>query len=345
MSLIRQSDRHKKMVQAAIGGPGDQKAQQTSGIVSWINGIIHGVAHFLQTPLGKFAESVAVLVSPLLRLIVGVGWAFSRIVAWIESTVEARIMTILVKWYNRLRGLILFYWQQSVKEDLFLFAIARKNTLALMVAERRARTRAIAQAKAELTARIRHLHQTIEREAASGYQLAYPARQDLITRLADLIAANNPVVRGLVSDLVTGVLDLAGVDSFAGRLLLGFITRKIIDRLGVDQLAGHFLDDLLAPILGNPKPRDLHGVIADIAARLNATESQWAQFYGDGGSLVEQAGSQWQALTGPLADAALVAWFAQGVAFPGAWAAEIADTVGAAADAIALAAASLINGE
>lgn len=344
MSIIRQSNAGKNRVTGS-GPPNETGSNATiTNIVSWVNGIVHGVSHFLQTPLGKFIEGVAIFVSPLLRVIAAATFAFDRIVAWIETTVEKRIMTILVKWYKQLHGLILFYWQQAVKEDLFLFYITKLNMLAEIRAERKARNQAIARAKHELTLRIKHLHQTIEREAASGYRLGRSAHTDLITRLAEYIGVHNPIVRGLVTDLVAGVIDLFGVESAPARLLLGFLLKRIIAKLGVDQIVGRYLDDLLAPLLGQPEPRDLHGVIAAIVGRLNAGEQRWAQFFEDGGSDVEQAGEQWQAITSPIGDALVLAFLGQAVLAPATWATEIQDTIGTVAEDIAATAVNLIRG-
>lgn len=344
MSLLRQSDAHRKRVTNTVNGQPGNDNTALNQIVSWINGVVHGVSHFLSSPLGKFAEGITIFLSPLARAVAAATWAFDRVVAYIETVVEARIMTIVNKMFKRLLGLIGFYWQQTIKLSLMLFYVSHLNTVHEIAAERRARNKAIARAKAQLLSRIRHLHQTIEREAASGYRLGQPARTDIVTRLAEFIGVNNPVVRGLISDLVTGIIDLFGIDSAPARLLLGFIIKRIITKLGVDKVAAHYLDDILSPILGNPKPQNLHDVMADIASRLNAGEARWAQFFADGGSEVEQAGTAWQALSGPIGDAAILAWLGFAVTKPSAWAASINDTVGVVANDAASAIVHLLEG-
>jgi len=137
---------------------------------------------------------------------------------------------------------------------------------------------------------------------------------------------------------------LLSVDDPIARITIGFLIKEVIDRLGIDKALGALIHNLLAPLLGQPVPHDLHDVIADLSARMIADETQWAQFFDDGGSQVEQAGKDWRNITGPVSSVAIVAFTAAAVADPSVWAKDIADTVGRVVNDVALNAVNLFGG-
>ncbi len=116
------------------------------------------------------------------------------------------------------------------------------------------------------------------------------------------------------------------------------------DALGIDKAVGTLIDALLTGITGAPPPRNLHDVIADISIRLSQVEGQWAQFFTDGGSQVEQAGNDWKDITSVIGNTAIVAFAVQATVDPDGWAAEIADTLGAAANDLGTRAVTLFGG-
>jgi hypothetical protein len=175
---------------------------------------------------------------------------------------------------------------------------------------------------------IKALHQTVEAEAASGWRLGYPDRTDAIGKVVDYLANHDPAVKALVGRVATGVVDLAGAEDPIARIVLAKLISILIGRLGVDKLAGGMLGELLAPLLGNPHPRNLHDVIAAIGQDIGASQAEWAQFYANGGSQVEQAGTEWRNLTSPAADIAMVGFFALAATEPAIWAATLQDTIG-----------------
>ena len=154
----------------------------------------------------------------------------------------------------------------------------------------------------------------------------------------------NPELRDMVGVAIKAILDLVSVDDPLARIALGFVIRDLIDKLGVDKLVGNLIQDLLAPILGEPKPRNLHAVIADMGQRLVAAESFEETFTADGGSEVEQAGRLWRDITQPAAAAAIVAFTATAIVNPDGWAKTITAIAGTPANDLVTATANLFKG-
>jgi hypothetical protein len=218
------------------------------------------------------------------------------------------------------------------------------TALAAVRAERSARILAITRAEAKAKQEVRALHQTIEREAASAYQVQHAQRVSTVVRLLEFAVTRNPALRDIVGVAIKAILDLASIDDPIARLALGFVMRDLIDKLGVDKLIGHLAADLLAPILGQPKPRNLHAVIEDMGARLVAAEGFEATFTADGGAEVEQAGRLWRDLTSPAAAAGLAGFVAAAIVDPTGWANTITDLVGTPANELVTATANLVKG-
>jgi hypothetical protein len=214
----------------------------------------------------------------------------------------------------------------------------------LVSAERRARQRQVRQAEALARQWDRALHYLIEAEATAGYRQGGQGQESPVQAVLTYVAGHDPLVRDLISKVATGALDLASVDDPFARLILGHLMTAVIGRLGVDKLAGRFAGDLLAPWLGDPRPRGIKAVTAALTARVGTVEREWAQFYGNGGADVEQAGSQWADLTSPLTDLGLVAFFGAAVADPAGWAAGISGSAGRLAGDTITGAAALIKG-
>lgn len=241
--------------------------------------------------------------------------------AWIGSELSRLEFSILKPWIERLKRLI------------------RHDFWVLWHRDWRLHQRAAAYARQQDKA----LHQLIEREAASGYRAQYQGRLVAITGILGHLISRVPFLRDIIGKIIGGVIDLAGVEDPVARWVLTVLMTRVVGRLGVDKAAGQFAQDLLTPILGQPKPRDIHDVINDISQRMNAMERQWARFFADGGSQVEQAGKEWQAVTGPLADVALLAFFGAAVNDPARWAKDVQGTIGRPLEAVLGATADLIK--
>jgi hypothetical protein len=207
--------------------------------------------------------------------------------------------------------------------------IAVRYTGLAVARERRQRRWQVARAEAQARQGDRALHHLIEREAVAGYASGGQGRSDAVTGLLAFLGDHNPALSHLISSAIGDIIDLAAIDDPIARLVLGKLLTLIADRLGVEKIAGKWAADMLAPIVGRPRPRGLTDVITDITSRVTATETQWAQFYGNGGSEVEQAGKEWAELTGPLVSVGMLAFFGLAVADPDRWAADLSGTVGA----------------
>ena len=214
------------------------------------------------------------------------------------------------------------------REDAKDLLLAAAYTERLFALEHRDMLAEVAAARAYALQLDKALHQAIEAEAASGYATDLHDRLGTIATLLDDIAAHNPVVKGLVGDLVKAVLDLIGVENPLARIALGVVLKEIIGRLGVDKIAGHLAADLIDSVTAENHPKTLHDVIAALARRTSKLEDQWAEFMKHGGADVEAAGDDWKAITGVIADGAILATFALSVADPQAWATGVSDTLG-----------------
>lgn len=206
-------------------------------------------------------------------------------------------------------------------------ARTKRYAWALVHHERVVRRHEIRLQQAYTQRHVRWALGVVQKEAASAYRIDMPDRVNTITGLADHIITRDPLVRALVGRIVHGILDLAEVDDPILRITLGFVVKEVINRLGIDKAMGGLLDDLLAPILGQPQPRNLHEVIVSVSQRLDKLEGQWAQFMADGGPQVLQAGSEWRDITSLLMDAGLAAFFGLMVADPAGWARETSDVL------------------
>lgn len=291
------------------------KAQATQspggggGWWEWVNSVATGINHFLGGPFSSFVDStvntfkgIYDALHKLHDLEVRIGAAILRwVVGYLRQYVNARIA--------KLRAFIEWQLRTLIRRIAYVLAMLRVWVKVLVKAEAKARRQADIRLDHEIKTRIKWLHQAIEREAVSAYKGQRKEQNAVITGLLDLVINLNPILRPIVSELVRLILDLAFVDDPPARLLIGFVLKHVIDKLGLDKPIGDLLHNLLAHIIGAGKPTDLHGVIADISARLAAGESQWLQFYKDGGSEVEQAGGQWQSITAWTTDALLLALF------------------------------------
>lgn len=313
------------------------------GIWHWINGVASGISHFLGAPVTAAFRAVQTALEDILDAFEEFDAALLRLAFWWELGLLHRLEQHINRLLDGIRArehrdfTYLIRLIHVVSQYVLVTAIRRVE------AETAARQRAIGAAEARTRREIRYMHGTIEREAESGYRIERDQRVSTITRLLDYAVQRNPLLRDLVSTIVTGILDLLTIDDPPARLLLGFLVRKVIDRLGIDKAVGDLIGDLAKPILGEPKPDNLHNVIADICTRLSAGEAQWAKFMENGGSQVEQAGREWRDITSVVGNTAIVAFTVQAVVAPERWAAEIRSAVGVPANDILSTASKLFR--
>lgn len=336
-------DHAKKVAKSIKASGGNSNGSVLSGIWHWINGVASGVGHFIKT-LGIFGRVVSDYIQFLDDCIHFILTSLQRALTWLERFVLRPMEQRLQREIRRVAA--------KERSDVsylirLIYVVARtvmQFALRLVRREHHDMTRAVKHAEALARHEVRRLHHRIEHEAASGYSIDNRGRTGLAVKLLEFLGAHNPEVQAVVGDIATGLIDLLSIDDPLLRISIGFLIKHVIDRLGIEKPLGHLIEDLIAPILGNPKPRDLHDVIADISARLGALEGQWATFFEDGGSEVEQAGREWQGITSLAASLGIVAFTAQAVADPVGWAAEVQAVVGRPANDLVTAAARLFRG-
>lgn len=302
---------------------------------SWWQTVLRGlgsVANSVDYMLNHPASDIVNAVGLISAIVTGNGTAFTHALERLTgytvragyTALDRRLITIkgqLEKQIVELRSdVVTWIFQTSAADE----AYTRQQVKAEAII-REQRIRAAERLAAQLD---RALHQAIEHEAASGYARSLGGRLGLLSRITSLLAADNPLMRGLLKRIETGLLDLASIDSAPARLLLGFLIKRVLVRLGLDKAVGDLLDRLAGPILRDPRPKDLAGVIYDIGERLGALETQWADFFDNGGSEIEQAGREWKATTSAVTDIALLAFFGQQVIAPATWAREVSDVLG-----------------
>lgn len=126
---------------------------------------------------------------------------------------------------------------------------------------------------------ITYIFQTVNMEAATGYQSTAQDRKSTIQKAATDILSDLPIIKSIVGRIVGLALDLIEIDQPELRILLGFVIKELIKHLGVEQAAGAALSSLVAPIIGEAPPRNLHDTIARLGADNNAN-AQWITDYG-----------------------------------------------------------------
>lgn len=312
----------------AISGAGGEAASIGTGLWRMVRQTGQGLTDIITHPLTNAMNAVA----NVLTAASGDGIAFLRALLRVEPHVNLTMIRPLRLQFGRqlaalrarisyLIGLVYAYVNARI-------TATRHYAWSLVHHERIARRRADRRQEAFTRRHVRWSLALVQREAASGYALTNHQRLGIIGTLADAIVNRNPVVRDIVGRLVQGATDLAEIDDPVLRIALGFIVKELIKRLGVDKAMGVMLDDLLGPLVGQARPRNLHDVIEAIGTRLDALEGQWVTFYKDGGAQILQAGQEWKGITGLTADLGMALFLGLMVADPAGWAAEVADVVG-----------------
>lgn len=343
MTFDQLNKHHRRKAAGGIGGGLGGQAGGGGGFWGWINGIASSVGHFLAGPLTRFTHSVRLAFGMVVDLYADYYEALWRALTWYDRTL-INAFRHLIMWKIRAeqrarqagtaRLIRLIYITTATVLQLALAAVKR---------ERLARQRAVTAAEARARRETRRVHQQVEREAASAYRTGYTGRTDLILRLLDLAVTRDPIVKDAVGLISRGLLDFLAIDDPPARWALAFLINDVINHLGIDKAIGALAGDLLAPLIGEPKPRDLSAVIRDISARLGKLEGWQAEFMAEGGPQVEQAGRDWRDMTSLAGDALILAFTADAVLDPVGWAATINDTLGALGNSVVTGAADLIR--
>jgi hypothetical protein len=287
------------------------------------------ILNVFSASMGLFSDIINALyrIDPFIRhkyVIPLVAWVNARI--WALRNWTAARLTALALYVVSLYRKSLAYTQHMV-------GVERKQRIADVRAARTYALRLVAAA-----------HAAIELEAVHGYRDGNSQRLTAIQKLTDEIAQRNPLIRALVKDFVTLLIDALGAENPLERIALQFLLREVINKLGVDRVAGDLLGRIAGPLIADPRPKNLHDVVKDLAQRVSGMENQWSDFMTDGGPEVEQAGKQWKSYTSAITDASLLAFFGAAVVDPHTWAADVAGTVGAVVNGTIDGVADLIRG-
>jgi hypothetical protein len=310
----------------------------------WLNGVAGGVAHFFTSNVVDAFRTVWAAIHTVVDAYKDFLRIYFKLYYWVQIHVLKYLIHLILRKYDLAIGKLRAQVARLIRLIYVTTNQVLVTTLRAVHAERTARIHAVRRAEAQAKQEVRALHQVIEREAASAYQIQHQQRVSEIVRLLEFAVTRNPVLRDAVGVAIKAILDLVAVDDPLARLALGFVVRDLIDKLGVDRLVGNLVHDLLAPILGEPKPRGLHAVVADMGARLVAAESFEATFTADGGSEVEQAGRLWRDLTQPAAAAGILGFMALGITQPDTWARVLSESVGTLGNDLVDGTANLIKG-
>lgn len=254
--------------------------------------------------------------------------ALKRIAHWIWNR---QVNPVRLDLIARIRALQRWTARKIAAEHYFairLYFLALAYAYRLVSVERSARIAAVNAARAYAATLVKAALATVQRQAADGYNGTLKHRVSVIEKIADGLVNRNPALKIVVSDLIRLVIDAIEIDNPVLRLVIQQALTRIIDSLGIDKVAGSLLSGLIGDLTDSGKARGLQDVTGDIGQRLSRLEGQWADFMAHGGPEIEQAGDQWQAYGSLLTDAALVAFAAQAVAAPAAWAAEVDATAG-----------------
>lgn len=303
------------------------------GLWHYVTSVHNVLAWLVGGPQLKFVLSALYNMSVLHLAVAAIETALHQLARWIWATWIAPVRDQLVKRINQLRAwaVLTFELTRALIELRYQAALA--YTRMLVGQERDQRIKGDTLEHAAMLKAVAAALATVQRQAATGYNSQLHERLGVIGKLLDELAVHDPLVKQIVKDLVTAVFDLETIDDPILRFAIGKLLNSLIAKLSVDKVIGDLIERLLATVTGQAKAKGLQDVTADIGKRLNALESQWADFMHHGGADVEEAGDQWASLGSIAVDVAVLGMFGLAVADPQAWATSVADTVGAAGNA------------
>lgn len=286
-----------------------------------------GALFQLTHPINTVEQQAAIFAGLVTGNMTAVHNAINRLEGWNQAHITKPIMSWTRRQIAKLWAALDADRRMLWKRIMLVNGWIRAWVMQLIRAERVARRRADTREHAYAHSQAKWALQMVQREAASGYRTGYNAQVSVATKVLQDIITRDPLLKDVVGKVITGVLDLASVEDPLARLLAGFVLQHVITSLGVDKPLGDLARSLLGPLLGQPRPMDLHDVVVAITGRISALEGDWATFMGDGGPQVEQAGKGWRDLTSLPLDAALVGFVVAGATAPAATARELSSVI------------------
>lgn len=316
----------------ALFGAGTNPVDALTKLWHYITSVHDVLAWLAATPLLRFLRAALLNFTVLGVAVTAIRDVLGRLATWIwvHQVNPVRVQLLAAIAALRAWTVIQFKWTWALVAADYAAALA--YTRRLTGIERAQRIQAV---RAEAAARVKGdkvTLATVQQQAASAYNAGLHDRLGLIGGILDDISGHTPLIKDAVTLFLRYLVDLENVDDPALRWALNKAITEIVNNAAVDRAAGELAQGLLGPLIGQPRARGLHDVVADIAARLGALESDWAKFMKNGGPEVEQAGEQWKEVTGVIADVGLLAFVGLAVTDPPAWAQGVADTIGTVAD-------------
>lgn len=265
-------------------------------------------------------------------LVSGIPDALGRLAAWVDMELVKPLRAQVLAWLAALK--VWTAGQIAITQALEyrLYDAALKYTWELTGTEHDARVKDVDRARAQARQEVAAMAAALQAAAIAGYQAGDTTRSTVLQDLAETAASRAGIARYLTDRLISLLIDLETTDNPVERWVAVHLAREITGKLGVDHAVGDMLGLMLGQAADQGKPRDLRDVIRDLAGRITTLEGQWAQFYKDGGTQVEEAGTSWKIITDLGFDAALAAFFTASVTDPVAWARDLADVAGPVMD-------------
>lgn len=168
----------------------------------------------------------------------------------------------------------------------------------------------------------------LNKDTAKAYTSTRQAQGGTISKLLDFVAGRNPEIKDIVSALAKLILDLLEVDDPLVRIAATFALKEIVDHLGIDTVIGKFVNDIISEFINSGGISDIPGVATDVGNRLNNTESEWAQFWANGGKQLEEFGDGLQEEDSDLFMLFMLGFVAGGIVDPSGTATVVYDVIG-----------------
>lgn len=247
-------------------------------------------------------------------------WVWTYMILPVRADLQIQIFLTRAQLMVRIQLLTNLVW--------ILYQVERAYTVALVGQERQQRIADIASARAYSRALTAQLHQAIEAEAVAGYKAGQGVRTTLLQQLADDLHVRGILDHAAATLLTKAIATLVTVEDPVLAAAANRIIGLIIKKSGIGADLGDLIGRLINPGAGGATPKNLTGVIADLAHRISQVEDWISRFELDGGPELHDAGRQMKTLNSLVVDAALLAFFGQAVVAPEAWAREMNDTAG-----------------
>lgn len=318
---------------SGISGAVTDPVKVITSLWHYITSLHDVLAWLTANPIVQFYNTALDVFRAIQGLVDLVHDVLERLASWIWRHQVLPVRTQLRQAIARLDAWARMMFVRQQAEIVRLYRSALAYTRKLVGIERAQRIKGDRLEHAAMLKAVAACLATVQQQAASAYNAALHDRIGLAGQILDDMAGHTPVIKEGVDLVLKYLIDLENIDDPVLRWALNKALAEVINNAEVDKVAGGLAQQLLAPIIGQPKARGLHDVVADIAARLAVMEGQWAAFMRAGGSEVEQAGNEWKDVTGVLVNLGFLGFTGLAVADPAAWATGVADTVGVAGNA------------